>query len=419
MQAASFETVQRSEQNTELVNFREKRIECQQVEDKYLDVLKHAKNVFNHYRREPQGCSLITMFRIDSLRHIAYVITLSINMRRHNTLQHPAFLFVAVACLWGGSFVAMNLGLESLPPVLFAAIRYDIASLTLISTALILRKDIRPQSVGDLQLIAVGSVLIISVPSIFLFVGQQYVTSAIAAVIISLTPVLTPVFAYILLADERLGMRGAASTLLGLAGIIVIANPDTATTGQLFGVGLIAASTSVFALGSVLAARYSRSMSMIPLHAWSMAVSAVILHGISYGLVGEPIPQAAVTIDVIAPLVYLGVFASALAYVLYFVLVETVGPNETSLVNYATPVVTAIAGWVLLGDHVTAATLAGFILIMSGFVVLKGRVVLASLTSVPVGGSRSVSQEDDGVVVVNGNAYIVTESGSDSLPTAD
>ena len=211
----------------------------------------------------------------------------------------------------------------------------------------------------------------------------------------------------------------SSSTLLGLAGIIVIANPDTSTTGQLFGVGLIAASTSVFALGSVLAARYSRSMSMIPLHAWSMAVSAVILHGISYGLVGEPIPQAAVTIDVIAPLVYLGVFASALAYVLYFVLVETVGPNETSLVNYATPVVTAIAGWVLLGDHVTAATLAGFILIMSGFVVLKGRVVLASLTSVPVGGSRSVSQEDDGVVVVNGNAYVVTESVSDSLPTAD
>ena len=40
-----FETVQRSEQNTELVNFREKRAESQQVEDKYLDILKHAKNV--------------------------------------------------------------------------------------------------------------------------------------------------------------------------------------------------------------------------------------------------------------------------------------------------------------------------------------------------------------------------------------
>ncbi|WP_435158414.1 hypothetical protein [Haladaptatus sp. DFWS20] len=40
-----FETVQRAEQNTELVNFREKRAESQHVEDKYLDVLEHAKNV--------------------------------------------------------------------------------------------------------------------------------------------------------------------------------------------------------------------------------------------------------------------------------------------------------------------------------------------------------------------------------------
>ncbi|WP_435159848.1 hypothetical protein [Haladaptatus sp. DFWS20] len=40
-----FETIQRSEQNTELMNFREKRAESQQVEDKYLDVLEHAKNV--------------------------------------------------------------------------------------------------------------------------------------------------------------------------------------------------------------------------------------------------------------------------------------------------------------------------------------------------------------------------------------
>ncbi len=340
-------------------------------------------------------------------------------MRLQNTLRHPAILFIAVALFWGGSFVAMNLGLESLPPILFAALRYDIASLALISTALILRKDIRPQSIDDLQLIFVGSVLIISVPSILLFIGQQYVTSAIAAVIISLTPVLTPLFAFILLADERLSTRGALSTLLGLAGVIVIANPDTATTGQLFGVGLIAASTIVFALGSVLAAQYSRSMSMIPLQAWSMAVSAAILHSISYGPVGESSPQGAVTVDVIVPLVYLGVFASALAYVLYFALVETVGPNETSLVNYATPLVTAGAGWVFLGEHITPTTVIGFILIMSGFVVLKGHVVLESLMRVPVVGSRAVGQEDDDVVIVNGNAYVVTESGSNSFPTAD
>ena len=77
----------------------------------------------------------------------------------------------------GGFLVAMNLGLDSLPPVLFAAIKYDIASLTLISTALILRKDIRR------NLSAISNSLPLErvdyyVPSIFLFVGQQYVTSA-------------------------------------------------------------------------------------------------------------------------------------------------------------------------------------------------------------------------------------------------
>jgi len=70
---------------------------------------------------------------------------------------------------------------------------------------------------------------------------------------------------------------------------------------------------------------------------------------------------------------YLGIFASAVAYIVYFDLLARYGPLEVNLVAYASPVVAAVAGWLLLAEPITPTTVGGFAVILAGFVLLKRR----------------------------------------------
>lgn len=282
-------------------------------------------------------------------------------------------LFVLVTFVWGTSFPAINVGLESLPPLLFAALRYDIAAVLLFGYVAVAGYRWRPTTYDDWLLILVGGVLLIGAHFALLFTGQQYVTGGVASIVLSLTPVVTPVFAIALLPDERLGPLGVLGVGLGLLGVTIVAQPGGELGGgdQLYGIGLLVASAMSFASGAVLAVRLRTTLPMVPLQAWMMAVGALFLHATSALHPGEGLASANWSAEAVGAVVFLAVCASAIGYLAYFDLQERVGPIETSLVNYATPIVATASGWALLGEPITEATVMGFAVIALGFWLCK------------------------------------------------
>ncbi|WP_193569471.1 MULTISPECIES: DMT family transporter [Halostella] len=312
--------------------------------------------------------------------------------------------FIALAVVWGSSFIAIKDGLNSLPPVLFAAMRYDIAGLLVLAYAAHTADRWMPQTRDEWRLIGMGGTLMIGVHFALLFVGQQYVSSAIGAIILSTTPVVTPFFAYLLLADETLSPSGIVGVVLGLVGVAIIAQPSPSSVdGQLIGVGLLFLSAASFALGSVLTRRFDVGLSTVPMQAWMMVVGSAILHLISFGA-GESPADAVWSPTVVAALLYLAVVAGAGGFLLYFDLLDRVGPNEASLVNYATPAVAAVAGWLALGEQITASTVLGFGVIVVGFALLKLETITGFVASDPAA-DRDASG-GAGTVVVDGNVYL-------------
>jgi len=81
----------------------------------------------------------------------------------------------------------------------------------------------------------------------------------------------------------------------------------------------------------------------------------------------------------VTALLYISVFATALAFLIYFLLLGAYGPLETNLVSYVVPVVATLLGWALLAEPITVSTVTGFVLILSGFVLLKRRALRAEL----------------------------------------
>jgi drug/metabolite transporter (DMT)-like permease len=295
-----------------------------------------------------------------------------------------AGLFLGLGVVWGTAFVAIKAGLAYFPPVLFAALRYDVAGLLMLGYAAVVLEDPVPRG-RQWLLVVVGSVLMIAAYHAFLFVGEQGTTSGAAAVIVSLMPVLTAGFARLFLPEERLAPAGVAGLLLGLVGVVIVARPDGAVlSGSALSELLVFAATLSFALGSVLSRWIDAELPPEGMEAWSMVGGALLMHVVS-AAIGESPAAVVVTAEAVLALAYLAVVASAVGFLFYFELLDRLGPTEINLVSYVVPVFAALVGWLYLGERVDAATAVGFLAILAGFALLKRRSLRAELLALGVG----------------------------------
>ncbi|MFC7239511.1 DMT family transporter [Saliphagus sp. GCM10025317] len=318
-------------------------------------------------------------------------------------------LFLGLALVWGTSFAAIEIGLATVPPILFAALRFDVAALLFVAAVALTGASWRPSVRADWLLIAVGGGLLVGAHFALLFLGQSMVSSSVAAVVLSLTPIVTPPLALALLPRERIRPQAVIGLLLGLVGVSTIALEGGSFGGQALGVGLLFASAVVFALGSVLTERTRGTLPIVSQQAWAMGLGAIVLHTLSGLHPAETLVGLEVTTDAVLALAYLAVIATGGGFFVYFVLLERIGATELSLVNYAVPVVAAVVGWAALGESLTAGTVAGFTLIIVGFALCKlGALWQTAAPAIGYGPYRPSDTDTDGVVVGR-NVYLVDE----------
>jgi drug/metabolite transporter (DMT)-like permease len=298
-----------------------------------------------------------------------------------------ALLFVLLAALFGASFVAIKTGLRELPPVFFAALRFDVAALAILAYLTVTRRPSEwlPTTRRDYLAILAASVFLIAVNNGLLFVGQGPTTPAAASVMYGLNPILAPVFAWLLL-GQRLSKVGALGIGVALAGVVVIVQPSVDTfagtgaeaVGQLF----VLVAAAAVALGSVLLRRVGPDMSSLPVTAWAMAFGAVFLHAASLGVGEVTGPLLAVSDLTVLSVLSIGLPSTALAYPIYFGLIDRVGPVRANLVAYAVPIFAALTGWLMLSSSIDATTVVGFVVVVVGFALVERRVIREELNRV-------------------------------------
>ena len=294
-------------------------------------------------------------------------------------------LFCVLAAAWGSAFMAIKAGLGTPEspayffdaPVLFAAVRYDVAGLLMFGYAVVVTDRWRPRGREEWALVAVGAVFLIAGYHALLFVGERGTTSAAAAVIVSLSPVLTTAFARAFLPNERLSVVGILGMVLGLVGVVILSRPDPSNlVGSRFE-ALVFGAALCFAFGSVLARRLETDLPIETMEAWSMVGGAALMHALSVAL--DESVSGLPPLEATLALVYLAVVASAAGFLVYFDLLERLGPIEINLVSYVAPVFAALTGFLFLGEVIDAPTVAGFVVILAGFALVKRRAIREEL----------------------------------------
>ncbi len=266
----------------------------------------------------------------------------------------------------------IKVGLVHFPPVLFAAVRFDVAGLILLAYAARVTDRVRPRGRSEWGAVAASGVLMIAAYHALLFVGEQFTTSAAAAVVVGLNPVVTTGFARALLPDERLSPLGFVGLVVGLAGVVVLVGVDPAAlaTSRGRGVALVFGATVAFSLGSVLTRRSDSGLPSESSTAWAMLLGAAVLH-LGSVAAGERAGTVTLGPEAVGALAYLAAAASGLGFLVYFDLLDRLGPVEINLVSYAAPVVAAATGAALLGETPTLRTAVGFVVVCCGFALIK------------------------------------------------
>jgi drug/metabolite transporter (DMT)-like permease len=283
-------------------------------------------------------------------------------------------LLLALVAMWGSSFMFNRIAVASLPPWTVVAGRIGIAALVLIVIIHALGKRLPPpgRAWAPFALIAViGN----AVPFYLITWGQQVVESALAGILMAMMPLATIVLAHFLIAGEHLTRQRAAGFATGFFGIVLLMGP-----AALAGIGgeavriisqlAVLGGALCYALQSVLTRLIVKGDVMVAA-AGTLLVASVIVVPVALWL-DRPwllAPSASSA----AAVVWLGVGPTAIATILYFMLIRSAGPSFMSLVNYLSPGVAVMLGLLVMGETPSANAYFGLALILAGIAVTQWR----------------------------------------------
>lgn len=284
-------------------------------------------------------------------------------------------VWLILCCIWGSTWLFIKLGLEDLPPLTFAGIRFVISCAILL--AIIRVKNIRlPRSKSNLFLLAITGVLSFSLNYGLLFWGEQYISSGLAAVLQATIPAFGIVIAHLYLPAERMTWSKILGVVLGICGVAVVFSNQLAIAGGRALAGCVAlVLSSVFvAYSNVLVKARGQQLEPAVLAAGQMFFGLIPLLVIGIPLEGNPFKYHWTSMSVVA-LFYLALVGSVLAFVLYYWLVQNMDVTKSMLIALVTPVVAVILGMIVLNEDLSWRTIAGGLMIMSGigFIVTQRR----------------------------------------------
>jgi drug/metabolite transporter (DMT)-like permease len=285
---------------------------------------------------------------------------------RPRSVSHLAdtALLVLLATLWGASYTFIKLGVETIPPVTFIAARTLIAAVVLLGV-LRWRGIAMPTDLFVWRRFLVQACLNSVIPYTLIAWAEQSVDAGLATILNSSAPIFTFMLTALLLGRRSATGRQLAGVISGMIGICLIVGVQALTgIGQQFTAELaIVAATICYAGAAMFGRNFEGLDPMLPATG-SLLCGAIILIPLSL-VVDHPWTLVPSGRSILA-LLCLAVFSTALAFTIYFRLLQTLGPVGTTSQAYLRVPIGVAIGVVFLGEVLAPTTLIGLVFVVAG-----------------------------------------------------
>jgi drug/metabolite transporter (DMT)-like permease len=273
-------------------------------------------------------------------------------------------LLATLATLWASSYTFIKIGVESIPPVTLIAARTLIAGGILV-LIMRLRGISLPRDLVNWRNFAIQSCLNSVVPFTLIAWAEQSIDAGLAVILNSMTPVFTFLITLLWSRHETAGFLKFAGVVLGLAGTRFIVGEQALSHagGELFAQLAVVLATVCYA-GAAIFGRNFKGLDPMAPAAGSLLSGAMILLPLSL-IVDRPWTLAPSGASLMA-LSGLAVFSTAMAFVIYFRLIRTLGSVGTTAQAYLRAPIGIAIGVYFLGETLSGTALVGLILILAG-----------------------------------------------------
>ena len=304
--------------------------------------------------------------------------------------------------LWGSTYLAIRIGIETLPPLLMASTRFFLAGLLMFGWAWNrghLRDGGAPTRRHWLATLVIGGLLLGGGNGGVTW-GEQFVASGVAALLVATVPVWMALLAH-LLRQERLSWLVGAGLALGIGGVVLVAHPWSGSVGQLKGVVAVLFAALAWSSGSLYARRARLPRSAIVVTAMEMLCGGAVLlvAATVNGELGRVHPEHFSVRSILAVL-YLVVFGSIIAFSAYVYLLNHVSAALAGTYAFVNPAVAVLLGALVLHEPLSPAVVVGGAVIIAGVaLVVAGRSVdsRAARRAVTVSSAQSLRGSSAGV----------------------
>src|SRR4051794_24656501 len=278
----------------------------------------------------------------------------------------PRLVWLLLCLIWGSTWLFIKLGLEDLPPLTFAGIRFVIASLILFALVAIRRIPV-PRRGRDVGLLAITGILSFTLNYGLVFWGEQYISSGLAALLQSTLPAFGLIVAHFYLRSEPMTLPRIAGVVLGVIGVGVIFSNQLQLSSPraLWGSAALVLSAFCAAYANVLVKKYCKHIDPAILAAGQMMFGLIPLLLIGIPLEGNPIKFHWTSMAIVS-LFYLAIVGSVIAFYSYYWLIRNMKVTDTMMIALVTPVVAVLLGIVVLDERINWRILAGGALIICG-----------------------------------------------------
>jgi drug/metabolite transporter (DMT)-like permease len=268
-------------------------------------------------------------------------------------------LFALMSIIWGIPYLFIRIAVAEITPATLVLGRTAIAAIILLPIAMA-RTDLRQVLVRWRWVVAFAAVEI-AIPWVALGSAEQHISSSLAALLIAGVPLVGAAIALVTGGADRFGTVGLVGMVIGIVGVAFIVGADFSATDTtaLLQVGVVVVG---YALGPAILARRLGGLPTVGIMAISLTLVAVVFLPIA----ATQWPTVTPSANVLVAVVVLATVCTAIAFLLFGALIDSVGPVRATVITYINPAVAAVLGVFVLQESFTPPMAVGFALVIVG-----------------------------------------------------
>ncbi len=289
--------------------------------------------------------------------------------------------YILLCILWGSTWMAIKLSLNSLTPLISLGARFAVASIFIFLLMKIkgLKLQLDKKSV---KLYVILTLFSFAIPFAMVYWAEQHVDSGISSVLFGMFPFFVIIFSKLLMPEEYVGKEQILGVVFGFSGLVIIFSDNISGgfSNSLIGMGAIVVSSIIQGAVAVIVKRDGKHLHPLSMNLVPVFFASIFL--LFLGVLFENTSRLKFDSYAIFPVLYLGFFGTVMTFTIYYWLMQKINVVILSLITFITPVVALLLGWIILDETLSFMDIAGTALVLAGIMFANTR-GLKKLVGIP------------------------------------